>query len=178
MSTKNLDVQAIIERVKERTGARTEGELAEIWDYSPQNYSAKKKRGTLISDIIDWAIQEKIDLNWLVWGFGQGNVDNGTVKSGRALKEAPVRYVSEKKEMGLGRAVEIMNRIMSEAPVELRRAISEELHHLDQHLDKMAKKKNGGQTIEERIAALEQALSSATRRAKEAEAKLRRSGGT
>jgi len=43
-------------------------ELAKLFGQSQTNFSNKKKRGTLINLIIEYSINEKVNLNWLLTG--------------------------------------------------------------------------------------------------------------
>lgn len=59
---------AILERVKKITGKNSDKELAELLGLKQGNFSARKQRGSLTPVIAEWAIQTKIDLNWLLRG--------------------------------------------------------------------------------------------------------------
>lgn len=59
---------AILERVKKITGKNSDKELAELLGLKQGNFSARKQRGSLTPVISEWAIQTKIDLNWLLRG--------------------------------------------------------------------------------------------------------------
>jgi phage repressor protein C with HTH and peptisase S24 domain len=62
----NLD--DIIGRLKRVSGIPQNKELADILGISSSDFSNRKKRGTLLPMIIDWAIHENVNLHWLVTG--------------------------------------------------------------------------------------------------------------
>ncbi len=49
---------------------KSDKEIAELFDLTPQEFSRRKKRGTLLAKIIDWGICQSADLNWLLTGEG------------------------------------------------------------------------------------------------------------
>lgn len=123
--------------------------------------------------MLKWGIQEGTDLNWLIWGGNQPKADM-PVPTAESIAEPNPAYRNV--EMKLGRALEIVTKIMQDGPKDLRRALTAELHYLDKHMDALGEPVARTQTLEDRLSALENALSSATRRAESAEARLRKSG--
>ena len=175
MSTENLNDQEVAERAKALSGATNDSQMAEILGIKPQSYHNRKKNGNLWPLILEWGIQQNANLNWLVWGKDKEE----TKKAGRDFLNVSDSAPSyQPGEMKLGRALEITTRIIQDGPDELRRALAAELYHLDKHLDKTIQSEAEKETFERRLTAVESRLSSATRRAEMAEAKLRRSGGT
>ncbi|MGE0087746.1 MAG: helix-turn-helix domain-containing protein [Desulfococcaceae bacterium] len=65
----NKNIDQIISRIREREGARTKRELAEILNISPQDFSQREKRGTLLPLLLEWAMQRNISLDWLISGM-------------------------------------------------------------------------------------------------------------
>lgn len=63
-----MDTESIINRMLVITGAENEGQLAIIIGMKPGNFSARKKKGTLWEVITEWAVNEDVDLNWLLKG--------------------------------------------------------------------------------------------------------------
>jgi hypothetical protein len=71
MSRKNslkYDWEDIIFRLKSHTGCKTQSELADIFNISSNDFSMRKKKGTLVQLIIPWAIHEKVSLDWIFYG--------------------------------------------------------------------------------------------------------------
>lgn len=62
----NLD--EILSRVRLQTGLRTSKNLAQLFGLSPSNFSNRKKRATLLPVIVEWAINEDVNLQWLLTG--------------------------------------------------------------------------------------------------------------
>jgi hypothetical protein len=64
----NLDL--VIGRIEALKGITGDKFIAGALGISPQDFSNRKKRGTLLPVIFEWAINENIDLNWLMKGEG------------------------------------------------------------------------------------------------------------
>lgn len=65
-----VDFDLIINRVcviKDITSAKAK-DVASVLGISPQDFSNRKKRGTLLPVIVDWALKESVNLNWLLKG--------------------------------------------------------------------------------------------------------------
>lgn len=60
----------ILLRLKQAAGVSKEGDLAKVLGISRSNYSNRKKRNTLQPLIVNWAVENDIDLNWLLYGSG------------------------------------------------------------------------------------------------------------
>ena len=58
-------IESIIEKIKKEYSLRDNKEVAQLIGISAQNFSLKKKRGTLINDMLAWAIEKNQDLNYL-----------------------------------------------------------------------------------------------------------------
>ncbi len=58
-------IEAIIEKIKKKHSLRDNKDVAQLIGISAQNFSLKKKRGTLINDMLAWAIEKNQDLNYL-----------------------------------------------------------------------------------------------------------------
>jgi len=61
------NIDKILSRIRKRESVRTKRELAEILNISPQDFSQREKRGTLLPLLLEWAMQRNISLDWLVW---------------------------------------------------------------------------------------------------------------
>lgn len=62
----NLDL--IIERIEKLKGITGDKHVAAILGISPQDFSNRKKRGSLLPVIFEWAINETVNLDWLIKG--------------------------------------------------------------------------------------------------------------
>lgn len=60
----------ILDRIKQAKSLKSEREIAALLGLSPQDFSNRKKRGTLRPLIIEWAAREGIDVNWLICDEG------------------------------------------------------------------------------------------------------------
>ena len=69
-----MDLNGIIDRLKETCGLKTDKEIAKLLGFSPANFSLRKKRGTIHLAILDYAINQSIDLNWLLTGKQENTV--------------------------------------------------------------------------------------------------------
>ncbi len=63
-----VNLNLIIERIEIFKGVAGDKFVAEIVGLSPQDFSNRKKRGTLLPVIFEWASSETLDLNWLIKG--------------------------------------------------------------------------------------------------------------
>ena len=63
-----MDLSRTIERLKKYTKVRKDKDLAAILGLSPANFNNRKKIGTLLAPITEWAISDGVDLNWLLTG--------------------------------------------------------------------------------------------------------------
>jgi len=65
-----IDILEIINRIKRLKSVKKDYQVAEIIGISKENFNNKKKRNTLVPDIVNWATNECLDLNWLLTGQG------------------------------------------------------------------------------------------------------------
>lgn len=54
-----------IERIKKIKGYKTNKQVAELFRLSDSDFINRKNRNTLTPLIVEWAVLEKVDLNWL-----------------------------------------------------------------------------------------------------------------
>lgn len=95
-----IDISKIINRIKAFKALKKDKQVAVIIGLSEQNFNNKKKRNTLIPDIVEWAINNGVDLNWLI--TGQSHVDEALLAESIAwtdsqLKRRKKKLTSEKK---------------------------------------------------------------------------------
>lgn len=62
----DMEIEAVLERIKKAKSLKSEREIASLLGLSPQDFSNRKKRGTLRPLIIQWAAREGININWLI----------------------------------------------------------------------------------------------------------------
>ncbi len=60
----------IIKRVRELRNLSSDKEFAEKLGLSAPDFSKRKKTGTLLPLIVDWGINERVNLDWLLTGNG------------------------------------------------------------------------------------------------------------
>ena len=63
-----MDIEKIIERLKEDQGLNNDNEVAELLGMKTSNFSARKKSGSLFCVISEWGTRNDIDLNSLLKG--------------------------------------------------------------------------------------------------------------
>ena len=66
-----LNFKEIENRIKAHTGLSEGRDIATLFGMSPQSYSNKKGLGTILPTIIEWAIHENVNLDWLLRGEDQ-----------------------------------------------------------------------------------------------------------
>lgn len=66
-----IDFFSIVERLKQSASMSSDKQLAGLLGLSPQDFSKRKKRGTILPLLIEYAINHKVDLNWLLTGEGE-----------------------------------------------------------------------------------------------------------
>jgi hypothetical protein len=67
----NINIQLIIDRAKIAFGKNTQEQLADLFDISPDDFSKRKKRGTLIKLIEKEAYRQHISYDWIKTGEGE-----------------------------------------------------------------------------------------------------------
>ncbi len=60
----------VIKRLLEIKGKSQGKEAAQLLGISPADLSNRKKRGTLLPLLIEWAMQEEVNLHWFITGEG------------------------------------------------------------------------------------------------------------
>jgi len=62
-------IEQVIERLKAMRGLSTAKDVAALLGLSPGDFSNRKGRGTLLAEILHWAIDQGADLNEIVYGM-------------------------------------------------------------------------------------------------------------
>jgi hypothetical protein len=73
----SLDTESILIRIKSLRAVSKDKDIAMLLELSPQDFSNRKKRDTLIEPIVKWGINENVDLNWLLTGEEFSNPKDG-----------------------------------------------------------------------------------------------------
>lgn len=92
-----LNFKEIENRIKKRTGLSEGKDIAALFKMTPQNYSNKKGLGTILPTIIEWAIQENVDLNWLLIGESQNSYRATSALGGQEIYVSTVGPLSKPK---------------------------------------------------------------------------------
>jgi len=95
-----VDLSKTISRVKKSCGYKFDKQLAEMFGLSSQDFNTRKKRGTLLPLLIEWGINQKVDLNWLFTGEGWTQGKGGQQQT---LNSALLLEVIEVVELVLGK---------------------------------------------------------------------------
>lgn len=83
-----MNVDEIILRIRDRCSIPSDKELAKRLGLSQPNFANRKKRGTLLDLLIDFAIHENVNLHWLITGK-----DSSAPASDKPLDEGEVEFV-------------------------------------------------------------------------------------
>jgi hypothetical protein len=89
--TNIVDMDAIVERIRNLNGLSADYQLAELFDLKPQDFSKRKKSGTLLQIIIGWGINQKVDIDWLLTGDGAPNKETSGGNKNYLAEEAQSR---------------------------------------------------------------------------------------
>lgn len=65
----------IIGRLSEYVGKKKKKDIAELLGVTPSDYNNRLKRGTILNLVVQWAIDENVDLNWLIRGDSTDGTD-------------------------------------------------------------------------------------------------------
>ena len=86
-----MNFDKIIERTREIFNFESDKELAELFDITQQNFINRKKKGTLLAEVVNESnkLHPEVNLHWLLTGKGQkyitdlppSPVDSSTMKS-------------------------------------------------------------------------------------------------
>ena len=63
-----INIEEVISRLKLQAGVSNNKEVADLLGLSAADFSNRKTRGTLLPLIIDWAINENVNIDWLLKG--------------------------------------------------------------------------------------------------------------
>jgi hypothetical protein len=63
-----IDFNSILERVKTFKNLTHNKHVAEMLGLSPADFSLRKKRGTLLPVLIEWAVNQNVNLDYLIRG--------------------------------------------------------------------------------------------------------------
>lgn len=66
----NVNIEKVLKAIKSYKNIRYDKELAELFQINASDLSVRKKRGTLVPLVVDWAIHENININMLLMGKG------------------------------------------------------------------------------------------------------------
>jgi phage repressor protein C with HTH and peptisase S24 domain len=93
MSTENyitVNYDQILEKIIAKAGFENEKEVAKLFDLSGSDLSNRKKRGTLLPFIIKWAIDENVNINWLLSSTGEIDPDKVSYPLSEGFKTADI----------------------------------------------------------------------------------------
>lgn len=89
--TIKVNYSEVLERIKELKGLKHQKEVAQILGLSEQDFSQRKRRGTLLFIIQRWAERENIDLNTLLFGKTPAESEQSAQNKVHNLKELVYR---------------------------------------------------------------------------------------
>lgn len=68
MKNNTINIDEVISRVKSLKGLKSNKELALLFHLSPEDFSNRKRRGSLLTLIIEWAMNENVNINRILKG--------------------------------------------------------------------------------------------------------------
>lgn len=63
-----VNIDKILSRLKIKAGLKHDREIAALFGLSAQDFGNRKKRGSLLPLLLDWAINENVDLHYFIVG--------------------------------------------------------------------------------------------------------------
>ncbi len=146
----------IVERLKASLGFTKNEQLAELFGLSPPDFSKRKKTGTLLPILTEWAINNRVNLNWLLIGIGPESLEpekTTPIHNREHLLDPtlPKRRITDKdivfENISLGGAVEQLAKIFASGDTVLVRAISANLHAFSETVDIKARETKTSQLV-------------------------------
>lgn len=61
-----MNFDLIVKKIMSVMGFTDEKEVAKLFELSPPDFSARKKRGSILPFIVNWGINEGVNLDWLL----------------------------------------------------------------------------------------------------------------
>lgn len=74
-----INFNEILSRIKSITGLKLNKEIADLFGLSDADLCLRKKRGTLLPIIVQWAINQNINLDYLITGKGKVNESESAI---------------------------------------------------------------------------------------------------
>jgi len=124
-----IDLEKIIHRFKEFRGVKTQKKIAEELGISDKDFSNRKKRGTLLPLIIEMAVNQSVDMHWLLTGersmitgtgerWGNTSIANGHIA---VASSGDGNYININGEDAtqLGEGVQLLQKILQSGNKEL-----------------------------------------------------------
>jgi len=101
-----INFDDVLERFKKHSGVKNDKDLAALLGISAPDFSNRKKRGTLLPLILEWGINEGVNLQFLIYGShnfrDEGGLELDTTTL-RAVIEAVEEYLQSEKRTCLPR---------------------------------------------------------------------------
>jgi len=66
-----INFDLVIDKIKKVKGLSKDAEVAKLLGLSPPDFSARKKKGTILPLIVDWAVNENVNLDSLLKNDGE-----------------------------------------------------------------------------------------------------------
>jgi hypothetical protein len=95
-----INIEHVLNRAKDIANVKNDKQLAEIINTSPVHLSKKKNKGELPISFFTWAIKERLDINWLIYGESNNSeVLEEVVKKITILEKELIQKYPELKEI-------------------------------------------------------------------------------
>lgn len=97
-----MDTEAVLDRIKQAKSLKNDREIAALLGLSPQDFSNRKKRGTLRPLLVEWAAKERLNVSWILTGEGEMYEEGRVAESASGTLDPDLlRLVIEAIEQGL-----------------------------------------------------------------------------
>lgn len=105
---KKINIDLMVERALSVFGCQNQKQLSELFNISPEDFSARKRRGTLTKLIEKEACRHGIDFEWIKTGEGTPSKiaePDSIYSPGTATETAPTRDVTDLQNHELGELI-------------------------------------------------------------------------
>lgn len=66
-----INIDVVVENIKALKGLKVDKEVADLMGLSAADFSNRKKRGTLLPLVLEWAVEEDVSLDWLTTDYSE-----------------------------------------------------------------------------------------------------------
>lgn len=96
-----MDIDVVLERIKSYAGTRNDKDIARLFGVGPSDFSARKKRGTLLPLVIEWCLRQEMDIDLLLRGATIQNASREVENLGARLRAIRFRLDISQGELAM-----------------------------------------------------------------------------